>query len=81
MKAIHIRQIDDGVMAGLKRRAARHRRSLQKEIEVLLADAAAMLPGLDTESASPHLSLVKVSTGRREPDYWSRSATYGDDGR
>ncbi|TVP79242.1 MAG: hypothetical protein EA353_06565 [Puniceicoccaceae bacterium] len=80
MKSIHIRQVDDEVLDALKRRARRHRRSLQKEIESLLVDAAQMLPPEADEPSSPLESIRTVSTG--QPDMtWSRESLYGDDGR
>lgn len=79
MKSIHIRQVDEKTLEGLKRRARRHRRSLQKEIEVLLEDAARMVP--EEEPAESLLSGLKTaSTGNRETD-WSRETIYGDEGR
>jgi plasmid stability protein len=80
MKSIHIRQIDDDILDALKRRARRHRRSLQKEIESLLADASRMTPPDDTEPATPLDSLHSVATGRRAMT-WSRESYYDEDGR
>ncbi|TVR54424.1 MAG: hypothetical protein EA425_01990 [Puniceicoccaceae bacterium] len=80
MKSLHIRHIDDHVLDALKRRARRHRRSLQKEVESLLADAARMVPPDAGELNNPLASIRTVSTGRREMT-WSRESYYGDDGR
>lgn len=79
MKSIHIRQVDEEVLDGLKRRARLHRRSLQKEIEALLEDAARMIPR-DKEDASLASSLHIVASGKRTTD-WSREDLYADDGR
>lgn len=79
MKSLHIRNLDDKVLAGLKRRAVRHRRSLQKEIEVLLEDAARMSPPEEQLEARPKFKLNVVSSGQSRT--WSREDLYGDDGR
>lgn len=78
MKSLHIRNLDDEILTGLKQRAARHRRSLQKEIEVLLEDAARMSP--PEEKAGADLALNTVSTGEKRNN-WNRETIYGDDGR
>jgi plasmid stability protein len=82
MKSLHIRNLDEKVLTGLKRRAVRHRRSLQKEIEVLLEDAARMSPPEDSIDDEPELKLHTVSTGKKiSQNTWSRDEIYGDDGR
>lgn len=82
MKSLHIRNLDEQVLTGLKRRAVRHRRSLQKEIEVLLQDAARMSPPEDGADKEPELKLHTVSTGKKTSQTtWSRDEIYGDDGR
>ncbi len=79
MKSIHIRQIDEDTLEKLKYRARLHRRSLQKEIETLLEDAARMIPSVSAES--PLLEqLHTVTTGKSQTD-WSREELYGPDGR
>jgi len=81
MKSIHIRNIDEGILFNLKRRAQRHRRSLQKEVEAVLADAAAMIPAADQDRSSlARMRINHVATGKRDAD-WSREEIYGDDGR
>lgn len=80
MKSIHIRGLEDAVVEGLKRRARRHRRSLQKEVEVVLADAAQMVPQDCATQVSLKTLLKTVSTGRRGGGL-PREAIYGDDGR
>lgn len=82
MKSLHIRNLDEKVLSGLKRRAVRHRRSLQKEIEVLLEDAARMSPPENATGGEPELKLHTVSTGKKlSHNTWSRNEIYGDDGR
>lgn len=80
MKAVHIRQIDDEVLDALKRRARRHSRSLQKEIESLLVDAAQMQPLKMGGPSNPLDSIRTASTGHADMT-WSRESVYGDDGR
>lgn len=80
MKSLHIRNLDDATLEGLKRRAQRHRRSLQKEVEVLLGDAARMVaPDVSADSRRT-LRLTMVSTGHTRND-WTRESIYADDGR
>lgn len=80
MKSIHIRQVDEETLEGLKRRARRHHRSLQKEVEILLHDAARMMSPGRLETGSVLDGLKTVSTGHRNTD-WTREDLYGDDGR
>ena len=80
MKSIHVRNLDDNTLAGLKRRAARHRRSLQKEVESLLNDAAQMSPTGEPQPLSRKLILKTVSTKLPEAT-WDRESIYDDDGR
>ncbi len=80
MKSLHIRNLDDATLEGLKHRAHRHRRSLQKEVEALLSDAARMLPPASAEDSRRALRLNTVSTGHTQND-WNRESIYGDDGR
>lgn len=80
MKSLHIRQLDEETVEGLKRRARRHHRSLQKEVEALLKDAARMMSPRDIQTESVLSGLHTVTTGNQNTD-WSREAIYGDDGR
>jgi hypothetical protein len=80
MKSLHIRNLDDATLEGLKRRARRHRRSLQKEVEKLLSDAAQMVPPGSVEDSRRILRLNTVSTGHAQSN-WNRESIYGDDGR
>lgn len=79
MKSLHIRHLEDDVLFGLKRRAARHRRSLQKEVASVLSDAARMIPG-ENHAESPLRNLNFVRT-RHEASNWSRDTIYDEDGR
>jgi hypothetical protein len=79
MKAIHVRNLPDDVVAALKRRAAHHRRSLQKEVEEILALAARDAPRvtpLPPIAGELVMADVPASSGT-----WSREEIYGDDGR
>lgn len=78
MKSLHIRDLHEETLSGLKRRAARHRRSLQKEVQVLLEDAAKMVPG-DGEP-DDKLKLHIVRSGSTGGD-WGRDEIYDDEGR
>ncbi len=84
MKAIHIRHIPDDVLEKLKWRAEQHHRSLQKEIEVLLKDAARMIPPLEKRRDNFLDGLHTVAASSASPkivDTWSREEIYSDDGR
>ncbi|MBC9868084.1 MAG: hypothetical protein F7B06_07725 [Opitutae bacterium] len=78
MKSILVRGLHEDTLARLKRRAARHHRSLQKEVQALLEDAAQMIPA--EEVAEPKLKLHIVHSGRSDGN-WSRETIYHDDGR
>lgn len=80
MKSIHIRNLNDDTLARLKNRAARHRRSLQKEVESLLEDAARMSPADEQSALKQKLMLKTVSTGKPATQ-WDRESIYDDDGR
>jgi plasmid stability protein len=75
MKPISIRNIPESTLAGLKRRAARHKRSLQQEVHVLLDEAASMAPV--EESTEGGLKLYMVNTGQDLK--WDREDLYTDD--
>ena len=78
MSSLLIRDIPDKTLKALKRRAARHHRSLQKEIAFLLEESARMTPeGMDPEPRQ--LRLKTVNTKNTAP--WKRSDLYADDGR
>ena len=80
MPSIHVRNVPEEMLGALKRRAELNRRSLQKEIEVILASAVRdLLPGGAARSLVDELALargVPAST-----DMWGRDEIYGDDGR
>jgi plasmid stability protein len=77
MPALHIRNLDDAVIAALKARAARNRRSLQGEVRKLLEAATAERPSRGR--GGRRLSLRVVSVGR-VPSY-SRAVIYEDGDR
>jgi plasmid stability protein len=77
MPALHIRNLDDAVIAALKARAVRNGRSLQGEARRLLEAAAADRPS--RRQGGRRLRLRVVSVGR-VPSY-SRAVIYGDDDR
>ena len=76
MKSIHIRNLSEETLAGLKRRASRHRRSLQMEAQLILEEAAQMQ---ERESGLRELRLKTVKTG--QSGSWDRGEIYGEDGR
>ena len=77
MPALHIRNLDDAVIAVLKARAARNHRSLQGEVRKLLEEAAAGRPA--GRRGRRRLQLRGVSVGRVRS--YSRDVIYGDDDR
>lgn len=72
MKSIHIRDLPEVVVERLKRRALRHHRSLQGELQKLLTDAA----NQEVSDDSGDFSIVSVKT--RGTQNWSREAMYED---
>lgn len=76
MKSILIRNLDEQVLARLKRLAASNHRSLQGELHRILRRASRLALRKDAASS---LSLITVSTGRRGT--FDRDEVYGDDGR
>lgn len=76
MPALHIRDVPETTIAALKERAARHGRSMQQELRLLLLEAAEQpLPA----SEVPPLDLTLAHSGGSST--WSREEIYGDDGR
>ena len=76
MVAIHVRNVPESVVAALRERAARHGRSMQREVLAIL-EAAAAEP-LEVEKPPP-LRLVTVKTAGKST--WRREEIYGDDDR
>jgi len=76
MPGIHIRDVPEGTVEALKRRAARHERSLQGELRQILSEVA------DEECALRPLPPLSLKLSDTDPETtWSRREIYGDDGR
>ncbi|MFY9823000.1 MAG: hypothetical protein WAM82_16580 [Thermoanaerobaculia bacterium] len=76
MPAVQIRDVPPEVIAALKRRAARHERSLEGELRYVLAAMAREEPP-PLPLPPLHLKLSQASP----PTTWGREEIYGDDGR
>lgn len=74
MAAIHVRNIPEQVIAALRERAEWHGHSMQQEIRLILAEAAAQPPV--GEGIEP-LRLTTVRTAGSST--WHREEIYGDD--
>lgn len=72
MKSLHIRDVPEQTIERLKRRASRHHRSLQGELQALLEEAAKQAIGGDIAEFSLH--TVKTQ-GHQD---WSREGLYED---
>jgi len=72
MKSLHIRDVPEQTIERLKRRASRHHRSLQGELQVLLEEAAKQVVSGD----SLEFSLHTVRTHGNQD--WSREGLYED---
>lgn len=76
MPAIHIREVPLDVLDALKRRAARHARSLEGELRYLLSMVAR------EEPPAERLPPIRLHLSAANPESsWSRAEIYGDDGR
>jgi plasmid stability protein len=76
MPAVQIRDVPPEVIAALKRRAARHERSLEGELRYILSSLAREEP-----PASPLPPIELKLSQASPPTTWSREEIYGDDGR
>jgi hypothetical protein len=72
MKSLHIRDVPETTIDRLKRRALRHHRSLQGELQSLLEDAARQTMADDALEFSLH--TVKTQGVQN----WSREGIYED---
>lgn len=72
MKSLHIRDVPETTIERLKRRAIRHHRSLQGELQFLLEEAARQAAADDISEFSLH--TVKT----RGDQNWSREGIYED---
>lgn len=70
MKSLHIRDVPETTIEQLKHRARRHHRSLQGELQCLLAEAAKQSVAED----AAHFSLHLVRTPGNQN--WSREGIY-----
>jgi len=76
MSAVQIRDVAPEVLAALKRRAARHERSLEGELRYILAVIAL------EEPPPPPLPAIELLLSQASPSgNWSREEIYDDDGR
>lgn len=76
MPAIHVRDVPAEVVEALKRRAARHERSLQRELRHLLLEIARQEP------AGASLPPIELKLSNAVPaTTWRREEIYEDDGR
>jgi len=76
MPAVQIRDVPSEVVAALKRRAARHERSLEGELRLILASIAR------EEPPSPPLPPLQLKLSQASPPTtWGRDEIYGDDER
>jgi plasmid stability protein len=78
MPALHVRNLDDALIAALKERARRNHRSLQGEVRSIL-EAAALDAHPTARRAKRRLSLRTVRVGR--PSRFSREVIYENDDR
>jgi plasmid stability protein len=78
MPAIHVRDLDDAIIAALKARAAKNRRSLQGEAKSIL-EAAALQHENRRAGPPGKLRLRTVKVGGKSS--FSRKEIYEDDGR
>ena len=78
MPALHIRSLDDAVIADLKERAARNHRSLQGEVKSIL-EAAVGRGRRAASGGGRRLRLRTVRVGHRTT--YSRDVIYGDGDR
>ena len=76
MPALLVRALTEETVAALKRRAQRHRRSLQKELRRIIEEAAKEAP-----AARPLPPIALHMSKARHRASWRREEIYGDDGR
>ncbi len=76
MKSLHIRDVDERVLARIRTLARLHHRSVQGEVRAILEEAAKRAPA---DEGSEPLALFTVHTGRETS--LSRREYYDDDAR
>lgn len=73
---IHIRNVQEAILAALRERAEAHGRSMQQEIlDILRAAAAVPIP------RQPSSPIQLVTTCTSADTTWRREEIYGDQGR
>lgn len=78
MPALHVRNVDDAVVAALKKRARDHGRSLEAELRSILF-AAAFGDDIVREGRPRQLELTTVDV--QHDGTYGREEIYEDDGR
>jgi plasmid stability protein len=78
MPAIHVRDVPAEILASLRRRAASHGRSLQRELLEILGSAAKAAP---SAALRPPIRLKMADSEGEGETLWRREDIYGDDGR
>ncbi len=82
MPAVHIRDLSPEVVDALKRRAARHERSLEGELRFLLTSVAREEPPAQPLPAIRlHLAASAEPGAAAGEPLWRREEIYGDEGR
>lgn len=76
MTAIHVRNVSESTLSGLRERAAAHGRSMQREVLAILQAAAA--EPVPSQAPEP-IELVTAHTGG--DGTWRREEIYGDQSR
>jgi plasmid stability protein len=77
MPALHVRDVDDAVLAALKARARRNQRSLQGEVRSILEAAVGADAGAQETGGRLRLHTVRVG----KPPAFTREVIYGDEAR
>jgi plasmid stability protein len=75
MPAIHVRDVDDAVIEGLKARAARNHRSLQGEIRAILEDVVRASSARRGRQRALRIKTVRIGA----PVKYSRDVIYEDE--
>ena len=76
MKSIHIRDVPSDTLERLKNLATLHHRSLQGELQAILAHVARLAPAPGQDD-----SLTLITVDRGGTSNWKREDIYGTEGR